>query len=314
MAEEKKPVAKKTTTAKKTTSTAAKKPATKTTATKTTAAKKTTTTKATATKKTVKPAVEEVKPLVEPIVESAPVTETTVEAVQEAPAVEIVAKDNEGKEFKKRKKPGFFATMFNGMFKSNPVFIGLLGLCSALALTTTLTNAIGMGLSVVFVLTFSNLVISLIRKLVPNEIRTPIFIVVIATFVTIVQLVLQAFIPDLYSMLGSFLSLIAVNCIILGRAESFASKNGPLASIADGLGMGIGYTLTMTLLALIRGVIGTGTIEFFDWTIQVLPKSFTIDALTTAMGAFIVFAILLATINRIKFYKADKLAKDEVNK
>ena len=299
MAEEKKTVAKKTTTAKKTTSPAAKKT--------TTTAKKTTTTK-----KTVKPEVEEVvvstpTPVVEEKIEVAPV-------VEEAPAVEIIAKDNEGKEFKKRKKPGFISTMLNGMFKSNPVFIGLLGLCSALALTTTLTNAIGMGLSVVFVLTFSNLVISLIRKLVPNEIRTPIFIVIIATFVTIVQLVLQAFIPDLYSMLGSFLSLIAVNCIILGRAESFASKNGPLASIADGLGMGIGYTLTMTLLALIRGVIGTGTIEFFDWTIQVLPKSFTSDALTTAMGAFIVFAILLATINRIKFYKADKLAKDEVNK
>lgn len=310
MAEEKKTVAKKTTTAAKKTTTAAKKPATS----KTTTAKKTTASKATAAKKTTKPAVEEVKPLVEPVVESTPVEETKVEVATEQPAVEIVAKDNEGKEFKKRKKPSFFATMFNGMFKSNPVFIGLLGLCSALALTTTLTNAIGMGLSVVFVLTFSNLVISLIRKLVPNEIRTPIFIVVIATFVTIVQLVLQAFIPDLYSMLGSFLSLIAVNCIILGRAESFASKNGVIASIADGLGMGIGYTLTMTLLALIRGIIGNGTIEFFDWTIKVLPESLKIDALTTAMGAFIVFAILLATINRIKFYKADQLAKDEVNK
>ena len=295
MAEEKKTVAKKTTTAKKTTSTAAKKT--------TTTAKKTTTTK-----KTVKPEVEEVvvsapTPAVEEIVEVAPV-------VEEAPAVTIVEKTPVAK----KKKPGFLSIMLNGIFKSNPVFIGLLGLCSALALTTTLTSAVGMGLSVVFVLTFSNLVISLIRKLVPNEIRTPIFIVVIATFVTIVQLVLQAFIPDLYSMLGSFLSLIAVNCIILGRAESFASKNGPVASIADGLGMGIGYTLTMALLALIRGVIGNGTIEFFDWTIQVLPADFTINALTTAMGAFIVFAILLATINRIKFYKADKLAKDEVNK
>jgi len=304
MAEEKKTTAKKTTsTAKKTTSTAKK----TTTATKktTSTAKKTTAAKKPAEKK---PAVKEVKPVEEQVI-VAPEVE-----VKEEKAIEIIAKDNEKKEFKKRSKPGFFATMLNGMFKSNPVFIGLLGLCSALALTTTLTNAVGMGLSVVFVLTFSNLVISIIRKLVPNEIRTPIFIVVIATFVTIVQLVLQAFIPDLYSMLGSFLSLIAVNCIILGRAESFASKNGPIASVADGLGMGIGYTLTMSLLALIRGIIGNGTIEFFDWTIKVLPESLKIDALTTAMGAFIVFAILLATINRIKFYKADKLAKDEVNK
>ena len=296
MAEEKKTIAKKTTsTTKKTTSTTK----------KTTAAKKTTSTAKAATAK--KTTVKEVKPVEEQVV-------VAPAEVKEEKAIEIVAKDNEKKEVKKVKKTGFVSTMLNGMFKSNPVFIGLLGLCSALALTTTLTNAVGMGLSVIFVLTFSNLVISLIRKLVPNEIRTPIFIVIIATFVTIVQLILQAFIPDLYSMLGSFLSLIAVNCIILGRAESFASKNGPIASIADGLGMGIGYTLTMSLLALIRGVIGNGTIEFFDWTIKVLPEEFRINALTSAMGAFIVFAILLATINRIKFYQADKLEKDEVNK
>ena len=303
MAEEKKTTAKKTTsTAKKTTSTAKK---TAPAAKKTTSTAKSTTTKKTTTAK--KTTVKEVKPVEEQVV-------VAPAEVKEEKAIEIIAKDNEKKETKKRKKPSFFATMLNGMFKSNPVFIGLLGLCSALALTTTLTNAVGMGLSVIFVLTFSNLVISLIRKLVPNEIRTPIFIVVIATFVTIVQLILEAFIPDLYSMLGAFLSLIAVNCIILGRAESFASKNGPIASIADGLGMGIGYTLTMSLLALIRGVIGNGTIEFFDWTIQVLPEEFRINALTSAMGAFIVFAILLATINRIKFYQADKLEKDEVNK
>lgn len=206
----------------------------------------------------------------------------------------------------------FIKPFINGIFKQNPVFIGLLGLCSSLALTTTLTNAIGMGVSVIFVLTLSNLVISLLRKLVIEEIRTPIFIVIIASFVTVVQLILDAFIPSLYTSLGAFLSLIAVNCIILGRAESYASKNNPLDSVGDGLGMGIGYTLTLTVLALIRGILGNGTIELFSLRVKVLPASLTIPPLTTAMGAFIVFAILLSLINRYKFYKEDK--ENEVNK
>lgn len=210
------------------------------------------------------------------------------------------------------KKDSFGKVLVNGIFKQNPVFIGLLGLCSSLALTTTLTNAIGMGVSVIFVLTLSNLVISLLRKLVIEEIRTPIFIVIIASFVTVVQLILDAFIPSLYTSLGAFLSLIAVNCIILGRAESYASKNGPLNSVADGLGMGIGYTLTLTVLALIRGILGNGTIELFTFKVHILPDSLTIPPLTTAMGAFIVFAILLSLINRYKFYKEDK--ENGVNK
>lgn len=303
MAEEKKTTAKKSTsTTKKTTSTAKK----TSTTSKSTAKKATTTAKKPVAKKPVE------KKEIEKAVEETVIQSTPVE--KEEKAVEIIAKETKKENFKPRKKPSFMATLVNGILKQNPVFIGLLGLCSALALTTTLTNAIGMGLSVVFVLTFSNLVISILRKLIPNEIRTPVFIVVIASFVTVVQLVLQAFIPALYSSLGAFLSLIAVNCIILGRAESFASKNGPLASIADGIGMGLGYTLTMTVISLIRGILGSGTIEFFDFTIKVLPESLQIDALTSSMGAFIVFAILLASINRYKFYKADKVAKDEVSK
>ena len=204
--------------------------------------------------------------------------------------------------------------LFNGLIKENPTFVLMLGMCPTLAVTTSAINGLGMGLSTTVVLIFANLIISIFRKQIPDGVRIPAFIVIVASLVTIVEFLMKAYLQALSESLGVYIPLIVVNCLILGRAESFASKNGPLASIADGLGMGIGYTLTMALLALIRGVIGNGTIEFFDWTIQVLPESFTIDALTTAMGAFIVFAILLATINRIKFYKADKLAKDEVNK
>ena len=317
MAEEKKTVAKKTTTAKKTTSTA-KKPTSKTTAAKktTSTTKKTTATakKTVATKKTVEKNEAAIRN--EHLSPEVQIEEQVVNQQVDTYSLEDREKAEEKINVNKpKKKASFGSILVNGILKQNPVFIGLLGLCSSLALTTSLTNAVGMGLSVVFVLTLSNLVISLLRKLVPDEIRTPVFIVVIASFVTIVELFLKAFIPALYSNLGAFLSLIAVNCIILGRAESFASKNGPIRSIADGLGMGIGYTLTLVVLSLIREVLGSGTITLFDFSIKVLPVSFTISPLTSAMGASIVFSILLAGINRFKFYQADKLAKEnEVNK
>ena len=146
--------------------------------------------------------------------------------------------------------------VFNGIVTENPTFRLVLGMCPTLAITTTVSNGLGMGLAATFVLICSNLVISLLRNFIPDKIRIPAFIVVIATFVTIVQLLLQAFIPALYESLGVFIPLIVVNCIIFARAESFASKNPPLESACDGLGMGLGFTLAITLLSAIRELLG----------------------------------------------------------
>ena len=148
--------------------------------------------------------------------------------------------------------------VFNGIVTENPTFRLVLGMCPTLAITTTVSNGLGMGLAATFVLICSNLVISLLRNFIPDKIRIPAFIVVIATFVTIVQLLLQAFIPALYESLGVFIPLIVVNCIIFARAESFASKNPPLESACDGLGMGLGFTLAITLLSAIRELLGSG--------------------------------------------------------
>lgn len=148
----------------------------------------------------------------------------------------------------------------NGIIKENPTFVMLLGMCPTLAITTTLGNAIGMGLAVMFVLFFSNLFISLIRKIVPNEIRIPVFIVIVATLVTVVSMLLQAFLPDLNNALGAFVALIVVNCIILGRAEAFASKNSVGSSLLDALGMALGFTLAISLISVIRELIGNGSI------------------------------------------------------
>lgn len=149
-----------------------------------------------------------------------------------------------------------------GLIKENPVLVIMLGLCPTLAISTTVYNAIGMGFAVIFVLTMSNIIISLIRKTVPSEIRLPIFIVVIASFVTITDLVMKAYTPDLSKQLGIFIPLIVVNCIILGRAEAFASKNNVVASTLDGLGMGVGFTFIVALIALVREVLGSGRITF----------------------------------------------------
>lgn len=158
----------------------------------------------------------------------------------------------------------------NGIIDENPTFRMVLGMCPTLAITTAASNGIGMGLAVTFVLIFSNLVISLLRKAIPDEIRIPAFIVVIATFVTIVQLLIKAFLPALDASLGVFIPLIVVNCIIFGRAEAFAFKNKPLASVVDGLGMGLGFTLAITLISSIREILGSGT--FFG--MQVMPESY----------------------------------------
>ncbi len=182
----------------------------------------------------------------------------------------------------------------NGITTENPVFRLLLGMCPTLAVTTSATNGIGMGLAATFVLVGSNFVISLIKGIIPDKIRIPAFIVIIATFVTVVQLVMQAFIPALYDSLGLFIPLIVVNCIILQRAEAFASKNKPFASILDGLGMGLGFTIAITLLASVREIIGNGT--WFG--MQVFGASYQSALIfILAPGGFIALGLLLALLN-----------------
>lgn len=182
----------------------------------------------------------------------------------------------------------------NGILDENPTFRLVLGMCPTLAITTAASNGIGMGLAVTFVLVFSNLVISLLRNAIPDKIRIPAFVVIIATFVTIVQLVVKAFLPALDKSLGMFIPLIVVNCIIFARAEAFAFKNPPVASMADGLGMGLGFTLAITILSSIRELLGSGTI----FGVSVLGASFQPMAIMTAPpGGFIALGILLAIVN-----------------
>ena len=187
--------------------------------------------------------------------------------------------------------------LLNGLFKENPTFVLLLGMCPTLAVTTSAMNGLGMGLTTLVVLTLSNLIISLLRKVIPDKIRIPAFIVIIASFVTIVELLLKAYIPSLYEALGIYIPLIVVNCIILGRAEAYAYSNGVVASLFDGLGMGIGFTLALTLIGAFRELLGTGKI--FD--ISIMPSSFVPASIfVMAPGAFFVLAALTAIQNFIK--------------
>ena len=184
----------------------------------------------------------------------------------------------------------------NGITKENPVFRLLLGMCPTLAVTTSATNGVGMGLAATFVLVGSNFVISLIKGFIPDKILIPVLIVVIASFVTVVQLVMQAFIPTLYESLGLFIPLIVVNCIILQRAEAFASKNKPFASVVDGLGMGVGFTLALTLLASVRELLGNGTLFGF----QIMGAAYQPALIfILAPGGFIALGLLLALLNTL---------------
>lgn len=183
--------------------------------------------------------------------------------------------------------------LFDGVIAGNPTFRLVLGTCSTLALTTSAINGIGMGLTVTVVLIFSNLIISLLRKVIPDEVRIPAFVLIIATFVTLVRMVLEKFVPDLYDAMGVFLPLIVVNCLILGRAEAFASKNDALSSALDGFANGIGFTLALTLMGMIRELLGNGS--FFGMQLW----SFKIGFFTNAAGAFFVYGICIAIFNAI---------------
>lgn len=193
--------------------------------------------------------------------------------------------------------------IFNGLVKENPTFVLMLGMCPTLAVTTSAINGIGMGLSTTAVLVMSNMLISMLRKIIPDSVRMPAFIVVVASFVTIVDFLLEGFVPSLYSALGLYIPLIVVNCIILGRAESYASKNPVLPSIFDGIGMGLGFTVGLTCIGIVRELIGSGMI----FGIRVLPDSYVpITIFILAPGAFLVLACLVALQNKIKRNLAKK--------
>lgn len=199
-----------------------------------------------------------------------------------------------------------------GLFIENPLLVSILGTCPALATTKSIEAALGMGLLFTIVLLCSNMLVSLLRKLIPEEIRTPAYIVIIATFVTIVKMLTNAFLPELYSTLGVFISLIVVNCIVLGRAEAYASKNTVFDSFIDGLGMGVGYTLALLLMAFFREILGTGAFSFGKifsfipyFKLQIIPKGYEISLFQNPAGAFIVFSVILAVIAFTKNRKAE---------
>ena len=184
--------------------------------------------------------------------------------------------------------------IFNGIIKENPTFVLLLGMCPTLATTTSAMNGMMMGLATMVVLIFSNLVISSIRNYVPDMVHIPVYIVVIATLVTIVQMCLAAYLPDVNKSLGLFIPLIVVNCIILGRAEAFASKNDPVASMCDGLGIGLGFTLALTLLGICRELLGNGTV--FD--VRLISEEYGMLLFILPPGAFMTLGFLIALKNR----------------
>ena len=190
--------------------------------------------------------------------------------------------------------------LYNGIIKENPTFVLMLGMCPTLATTTSAINGLGMGLTTMVILAMSNMMISLLRKVIQDGVRMPAYIVVVASFVTIVQFLLQGFIPSLYSALGIYIPLIVVNCIILGRAEAYASKNGVISSLFDGIGMGLGFTVGLTCIGIVRELVGSGKIFGF----QLFDGGATIFIL--APGAFFVLAMLVAIQNKVKAGKPEK--------
>lgn len=221
----------------------------------------------------------------------------------------------------KEKKPasGRLQTFLDPLLKANPLFVTMLGLCPALAVTTSIENAIGMAFLFTFVLFFSNLIISALRKIIPDEVRTPAYIVIIATFVTVVKILTETFLPELYNGLGVFISLIVVNCIVLGRAEAFASKNGVVDTMIDSLGNGLGYGWAILAVGFVREVLGTGTITFGK-VFTFIPKtvipvlggypgsdfSLAIPLFASPAGGFLVIGIVLAIIAAVSNHKAAK--------
>lgn len=193
--------------------------------------------------------------------------------------------------------------LYNGIVKENPIFVMMIGMCPTLAVTTSAINGIGMGLTTTIILAASNMLISMLRKVIPNSVRMPAYIGVIATLVTIVEFLLKAYLPGLYTALGIYIPLIVVNCIIMGRAEAYAGKNPVIPSLFDGLGMGIGFTIGLFFIGAVREIIGSGTLM----GMHIMPSSFEpVTIFIMAPGAFFVLALLVALINKIKDHKASK--------
>ena len=202
----------------------------------------------------------------------------------------------------------------DGLIYQNPVLVQVLGMCSTMAITTSVANGFGMGISVLIILTLSNIFISLLRKIIPNEVRIACYIVVIAGFVTIVDLCLQAFVPDIAESLGVFIPLIVVNCIILGRAEAFASKNGVLASAVDGLTQGIGYTVALVCMCVIRELLGSGTFGkgvISADGVRILPSQYPAMLMILPVGGFLTLACLIAFTQWFNRHLAEKAEKKE---
>lgn len=190
----------------------------------------------------------------------------------------------------------YLKVLFNGIVKENPTFVLLLGMCPTLGTTSSALNGMSMGLATMAVLIFSNLIISCIKNVIPDMVRIPSFIVVIASLVTVLQMLIKAYAPDIDKSLGLFIPLIVVNCIILGRAEAFAAKNNPIASVFDGIGMGLGFTIALTLLGAVRELLGTGHV----FGLELFPDSYGALVFVLAPGAFIALGYLIAVINKIK--------------
>ena len=198
--------------------------------------------------------------------------------------------------------------LVNGLVKENPTFVLMLGMCPTLAVTTSAINGMGMGLTTMVVLALSNMFISLLRKVIPDKVRIPAFIVIIASFVTVVELLLKAYIPFLYDALGLYIPLIVVNCIILGRAEAYASKNGVISSLFDGIGMGLGFTLALTIIGAVRELLGAG--EVFGYA--VMPESYVpCSIFVLAPGAFFVLSCLVAIKNKLNNRKPKEERKEQ---
>ena len=185
--------------------------------------------------------------------------------------------------------------IYNGIVKENPTFVLLLGMCPTLATTTSAVNGMSMGLATMFVLICSNVVVSLIKNLVPDMVRIPVFVVVIAAFVSVLQMLMEAYLPEINKSLGLYIPLIVVNCIILGRAEAFAAKNGAMASMCDGIGIGLGFTLALTLLGVVRELVGAGSL----FGCQLLPETCNVLLFVLPPGAFITLGYLIAIVNRL---------------
>ncbi len=190
----------------------------------------------------------------------------------------------------------YIKILINGIVKENPTFVLLLGMCPTLATTTSAINGMSMGLATMFVLICSNIAISLIKNLTPDKVRIPVFVVVIASFVTVLQMCLKAYMPEINKSLGIFIPLIVVNCIILGRAEAFACKNGPVESLFDGIGIGLGFTIALTLLGLVRELLGAGSV----FGVSLLPETYNVLLFVLPPGAFITLGFLIAIVNKLK--------------